>query len=302
VSTRSSWEAAVEDFLVDRRGNNLSPSTIENYRWYLNGTRTRRFIAERSIKSPADFDKRQLQDLQNQLKEAGLSPRTVVTFHGILKTFVRDCISRGYGPNAEILDLKAPKLPKEEPETFTTEEEKRLLAALKGRPRDEMLVLFMLRTGLRLAEVCNVTLEDIIDTPQGAYVRVRQGKGGKDRAVPLDTPGERLSVKLARYTSRVRPKDTQQQALFLTHRRDGKDYVPLTPHGIQTLFRRLSAETGIHVNPHKFRHTFATRALSAGVDVMALQKALGHTTLAMVSKYVHYQKDDLLAAWGQRRD
>jgi len=56
------------------------------------------------------------------------------------------------------------------------------------------------------------------------------------------------------------------------------------------------------MNPHKFRHTFATRALSAGVDVMALQKALGHTTLAMVSRYVHYQKDDLLEAWRQRRD
>ena len=49
-------------------------------------------------------------------------------------------------------------------------------------------------------------------------------------------------------------------------------------------------------------HTFATRALSAGVDVMALQKALGHTTLAMVSRYVHYQKDDLLEAWQRRRD
>jgi integrase/recombinase XerC len=66
--------------------------------------------------------------------------------------------------------------------------------------------------------------------------------------------------------------------------------------------KRLTADTGVHVNPHKFRHTFATRALGAGVDVMALQRALGHTTLAMVSRYVHYQKDDLLDAWRQRRD
>jgi integrase len=49
-------------------------------------------------------------------------------------------------------------------------------------------------------------------------------------------------------------------------------------------------------------HTFATRALSAGVDVMALQRALGHTTLAMVSRHAHYQRDDLLEAWRRRRD
>jgi integrase len=68
------------------------------------------------------------------------------------------------------------------------------------------------------------------------------------------------------------------------------------------LFKRISRESGVHVNPHQLRHTFAIRALSAGVDVMALQKALGHTTLAMVSRHVHYQRDDLLAAWQAGRD
>jgi integrase len=74
------------------------------------------------------------------------------------------------------------------------------------------------------------------------------------------------------------------------------------PKGVPKTFKRLSTETDVHVNPHKFRHTFATRALSAGVDVMALRKALAHTTLIMVGRYVHYQKDDLLDAWRHRRD
>jgi integrase/recombinase XerD len=71
---------------------------------------------------------------------------------------------------------------------------------------------------------------------------------------------------------------------------------------VQLVMRRISMETGIRVHPHKFRHTFATRALSAGVDVMALQRVLGHTTLAMVSRYVHYQKADLIEAWKRRTD
>jgi site-specific recombinase XerD len=76
----------------------------------------------------------------------------------------------------------------------------------------------------------------------------------------------------------------------------------LAPRSVHIVFRCLSQETGIHVHPHKFRHTFATRALAAGVDVMALQRVLGHTTLSMVSRYVHYQSDDLVRAWMNRRD
>ena len=141
-----------------------------------------------------------------------------------------------------------------------------------------------------------------MDSPQGAYLRVRQGKGKKDRAVPLDTPKDRLSSRLRRYVEKDRRKGGVERALFLSERSSGGQPTPLTPDAIQTLFKRLTRETEIHINAHKFRHTFATRALSAGVDVMALQKALGHTTLAMVSRYVHYQKDDLLDAWRQRRD
>jgi site-specific recombinase XerD len=55
-----------------------------------------------------------------------------------------------------------------------------------------------LDAGLRLKEVANLTVDDIMESPQGSYLRVRQGKGKKDRAVPLDTPKDRLSVRLRR--------------------------------------------------------------------------------------------------------
>jgi integrase len=56
----------------------------------------------------------------------------------------------------------------------------------------------LLDAGLRLKEVANLTVDDIMESPQGSYLRVRQGKGKKDRAVPLDTPKDRLSVRLRR--------------------------------------------------------------------------------------------------------
>lgn len=106
-----------------------------------------------------------------------------------------------------------------------------------------------------------------------------------------------------RYSLKSRRKDSEERTLFLSTRGgQGGTGGPLTTRGIQIVLYRLGQKTGIHVHPHKFRHTFATRALSAGVDVMALQRALGHSTLAMVSRYVHYQRDDLLEAWRRRRD
>ena len=296
------WEEAVERFLAEGRRMNLSTATLENYRSYLTGLRMRTFLTDQGIAGPKELTADRLRQLETELFEIELKPGTVATYHRVLKNFAGFCIERGYGAGSEVLKVRGPKQPQVEPDTFSPAEERKMLAALKARPRDRMMFQFMLATGVRLSEACAVTVDDIVESPDGAYVRVRQGKGRKDRIVPLDTPGNQLSAELGRYIDRVRPTKTNARFLFLTTRREGRDYAPLTPHGVQVMCRRLGHELGIHIHPHKFRHTFATRALSAGVNVMALQRALGHTTLAMVSRYVHYQKDDLLRAWKERRD
>lgn len=297
----ATWDQAVRQFLADGKRRNLSPTTLINYESYLCGQRMRTFLEDAGIKTPADFDAPASKRLQSELLAADVKPGTVDTFQRVLKNFVAFAIREGLGGSADVLDVKGPHLAQREPETYTADEEYRLLAALKDRPRDHVMFELMLRTGVRLEEVTNLTLEDVIETPTGHLLRVRQGKGRKDRYIPLDTSRVKFSDTLRKYIAKVRPA-TSVDALFVTYRKDGGDYVPLTRNAIQTLCKRLSLETGIHVNPHKFRHTFATRSLAAGVDVMALKKALGHTTLAMVSRYVHYQTDDLVAAWQARRD
>jgi integrase/recombinase XerD len=268
------------------------------------GKRTTQFRDDCRVETPAHLTAEKIKSFELELIDAGLKPTSVTAFHRVLLTFVRFCRQEGLGADDAVLDVKGPRQALVEPEAFSQDEEGRLIAAARNE-RDKVLVEFMLRTGLRLSEVVRVTVDDIVESPDGAYVRVRQGKGKKDRIVPLDTGGTKLSRKLRRYIAHSRQDDSANRALFLTRRRTrgiGGDYAPLTPHGVQVLLRRIGDDAGVHANPHKFRHTFATRALSAGVDVMALQRALGHTTLAMVSRYVHYQKDDLLEAWRRRRD
>ena len=297
-----SWDAAVAAFIADGKRRNLGPATVDTYQAILTNQRTTQFRLDHQVERAADLTPDVLKAFEGELLEAGLTPRSVIGYHRVVKTFSAFSIREGFGGSAAVLQVKGPKQEQKEPQAFTLAEEKKLLEVAESE-RDRLLVEFMLRTGLRLQEVARVTIDDIVESPEGAYVRVRQEKGKKDRIVPLDTGRTKLSTKLLKYAARSRPKDSEERALFLSTR-GGKGGTggPLTMRGIQIVLTRLGERTGIHVHPHKFRHTFATRALSAGVDVMALQRALGHTTLAMVSRYVHYRRDDLLEAWRRRRD
>ena len=70
---------------------------------------------------------------------------------------------------------------------------------------------------------------------------------------------------------------------------------------MKSILDRLGEEANVHCHAHKFRHTMASRAIADGVDPITLQRVLGHTTLEMVSRYVHYSAADLLDAWTVRR-
>ena len=316
------WDTAVSAFLAECRRRNLSLATIETYRYALAGGRARRFVEERRITTVSDLDAACLRDLELSVLEDGRSAGTAHIFHRVWRTFARFCQGEGWLGDPAILSLTGPELPQRDPETFTGDEERRLLAAAErprgwrgsratalGRDtaaraaaRDRFLLEFLLATGVRLRELCALTVDDVLDTPQGPLLRVRQGKGRKDRGIPLDTGKRRFSRRLRVYLRDVRPTDTECRALFLQSRRAGRDYAPLAPHGVYQILRRLGEETGIHCHPHKFRHTFATRALAAGVDSLMLQRALGHTKLDMVNRYAHATSGDLIEAWRRRED
>lgn len=297
------WRQAVEAFLRDARSRDCSPATIDNYRTYLLGRRAEQFLSDHKIRAVADVTPDKLRGFRAELLEAGLSVGTAATFHRIIRNFLGFCRREGWGVGTETLEVGPPRQEAVMPETFTEAEEQRILEAARTG-RDRFLIEFMLRTGLRLSEVAAVTLDHIVSDTKGTYLSVPRESEGTDRIIPLDTGTYRFARQLRSYVGSDRPAHAKDRHVFLTTRRNPAtgEYGPLKKQGIKMLLRRIGQETGIHVYAHRFRNTFATRALAAGIDSLVLQRALGHSSLAMVNRYARSQSRDPIDAWRARTD
>jgi site-specific recombinase XerD len=296
------WDAAVAAFLAEGRRRNLTVATLEHYRTYLCGARARQFVRDHEIRTVDQITPDVLRAFEGSLFAAGLSAGSVRLYHKVLLNFANFCRREGWDIAEGVLGLRGPRTAQREPETFTPEEEQVLLEAARCE-RDRFLIEFMLATGVRRGELVGITVDDLVESADGWVLRIRQGKGRKDRIVPLETARNRFVQRLRGYLRDVRPTDTEERALFLTTRRAGADYAPLSADAVKTVFRRLRLATGIaHAHAHTTRHTFATRALQGGVNPLVLRRVMGHTKLDMVDRYIHYQSSDLLRAWKARPD
>jgi site-specific recombinase XerD len=160
----------------------------------------------------------------------------------------------------------------------------RLLAMLDGPrwldKRNVAIVSLMIRAGLRVSEVVSLDLDDLTISERKGQVIVRQGKGLKERTVPLS----RLArLALEEYLG-VRPTFAGQ-ILFVSQSGSA-----LASRDVQRLVKSASLKAGItnSVTPHILRHTFATRALrQAKMDLATLSRILGHENLTTTARYLH---------------
>ncbi|GAB4578183.1 MAG: tyrosine recombinase XerC [Anaerolineales bacterium] len=153
------------------------------------------------------------------------------------------------------------------------------LFALIENPRDRAMFLLMLRCGLRVGEVRQLSMQDLyLDPAPGALPRLwLHGKGGKERVVYLASqPLAALRAWLA-----VRPA-TQETAVFLN--RFGKR---LTVTGIQDRLAGYCRQAELWVTCHQFRHTFGRHLTEARVPVTSIQRLLGHARLRTTEVYLH---------------
>lgn len=160
--------------------------------------------------------------------------------------------------------------------------------------RDRGILELLYGSGLRVAELCSLDVDDV-DTG-AARVRV-MGKGRKQRQVPLSEPACRAVETYVGDGRKalLRPATPAEarHALFLNSR-GGR----LGPRSVRSmLVRYLSAEGAAPVGPHALRHSFATHLLDGGADLRVVQELLGHASLATSQIYTHVSTERLKAVY-----
>ena len=173
--------------------------------------------------------------------------------------------------------------PQRLPEILSREEIARLLAVTtRLGPRTFLMLAY--GTGLRLSELCHLRVCDIDSHADRMCIRVVQGKGGKDRYVPLAPD---VLQALRTWWRSARP-----QLWFFPGQGDGSQ--PINEATAQKWYQGARSNAGITKRGgiHTLRHCYATHTLEAGADLYSLSQWLGHRHVSTTSRYVHLARPD----------
>lgn len=267
------------------RVKSYSPATIESY-----GSHVEMFIGyldENGIKDLRRVTRDVLRDYQLGLMDGrGYSTSTVSLKIRSVKRFFEYLEEANHILINPAEDLREPKRGERLPRVVLSDDEVRKILDVPNQStltgiRDRTILEVFASTGIRLEELIGLTIYDA--DLQGGLLRVNNGKGAKDRVVPLGKHAVRF---LKEYVSKVRPRHTRsnrgERTLFVTY--IGK---PVSKQVVEIMVRESARAIGIgkKVTPHTFRHTFATGLVRNGADIRAVQKMLGHSDLRVTQGY-----------------
>lgn len=287
---RTPLSRLVDDYLIACRARGLSPKTVkDSYRYPLEKVLLP-FCEREGIEEPAQLSQRALDRLSTELLERGPSGRqlsrfSVNSYLNAVNLFLGWATREGDIPKP--VRAQQPRLPKRVVEVLDRDEIERLETAAPAE-RDKLIVRVLADTGLRASELLGLRVKDLVQRDRQCLLHV-SGKGSRERLVPVPPADFRRLVKLARGRD---PEDR----VFLTLRRQASgEHEPLSPAGLHQMLQNLGEVARLEkkVHPHLLRHSFATWALTRGMNPIQLAQILGHSSLRMIHMvYSHLSTGD----------
>jgi integrase/recombinase XerD len=295
---REAGNALLAEFIAYLKALHRDPTTIAAY-----GREVGQFLqrlTEKNIPDARGARRADLEAYQADLMTCGrymtntvhVKMRSVRRFYDWLEKTGKILLNPTAGFRLPKLQDRLPR------DVLTAAEVRRLLDApdtshRKG-VRDKAMLEVFYSTGIRVGELCGLTIYDA-DLNNG-FLRVNQGKGGKDRIVPLGHTAARYVKEYLRHVrGHLTRKKRDERALFVGQRGG------FTPSGIEGLVRRYAKAAQIEkrVTPHTLRHTCATHMLAGGADIVHVQHLLGHEDIGTTQIYARVARRDVKATHGR---
>ena len=237
-------------------------------------------LARHYKSSPDTLTSQQVQDYLLYLRRDRARSIPTVNQYGCAFRFLYGTV---LGLDGEAFQIPLAAAPQRLPEILSREEIAQLFAATqRAAPRTFLMLAY--GTGLRLSELCHLRVADIDSHADRMCIRVEQGKGAKDRYVPLGAD----VLELLRDWWRLAHV---RLWLFPGH---GDGGAPINEASAQKWYQAARADAGITKRGgiHMLRHCYATHTLEAGVDLYTLSRWLGHRHVSTTSRYLHLARPD----------
>ncbi|MBK5279823.1 MAG: tyrosine-type recombinase/integrase [Bacteroidia bacterium] len=281
---------AIDSFLIDRKTKNRSPRTIRYYRNYL--VAFEKYSSSQAVTSILDIVPDFLRSYILMISQ-NHNPGGVHAAYRSLRAFLFWVEKEELMPpdwKNPINKVSAPFVPEKIIEPITLEDVQSLLVTCKENTffdrRDKAIIFFLLDTGARAQEVCDINPEDV-EINSGKVI-IREGKGRKPRYVFIG----KTAIKAIRTYLRLL-ENHKSPALFVSKTRER-----LTYDGLRQLIQRRSNMARLKKEPtlHDFRRQFALSMLNNGADIFSLQRLMGHEDISILRRYLAQTTEDIRAA------
>lgn len=226
------------------------------------------------------------------------SVNTFIVYHKSLRVFFRWCVKEGILEYDPIRDIEVPKPEKKLPPKLTKQTALRLLEIVCNYPyeykflryRNHAIFATFIFAGLRKNELLHLQHADV--DIENLTIFVRQGKGGKDRIVPISYTLAQILKRYVEERKRLRKSNPE----FFSSLRSN---VGFTENGLKKLVEQIRLSSAIAFTVHKLRHTFATLMLEGGCDIYSLSKMMGHNDIKTTTIYLAASAEHLRAQIGK---
>ena len=274
---------------VERR---LSEHTVNNYRRDIQ--KLMDFTDQYSLNLWHGLNVKEARRFAAKLHAYGMHPKSIQRILSACRSLCHYLIERRLLELNPFIDVRAPKAPKTLPKTLTAEQLSQLIEINTDDPlsfRDQAFMELFYSSGLRLAELCNLNLNDLMFDQ--AIVRVT-GKGNKMRDVPVGSMAVTALKQWLLQRNSLPLKDFDAVFVSKWGRR-------ISPRNIQQRIKHWAKKQGLDVNvtPHMLRHSFASHMLESSGELRSVQELLGHANISTTQIYTHLDFQHLAKVYDQ---